>query len=79
MVCRNTRQKDAIIAYVKGEQWKSSSEIAAQLDYPMRGSMKYFLTINCINTTAAGAHSCFLTILLYGCNSANVYTPSLCQ
>jgi hypothetical protein len=65
-ICTNTRQKDAIIAHAKREPWRGSREIATELDYSNRGSVKYFLTINCVNNITLGAHICFLKIVLFG-------------
>jgi hypothetical protein len=78
-ICTNTRQIDAIIAHVKLEPWRGSSEIATELDYPSRGSVEYFLTISCINSTTLGAQISVLTFVLFGCNFSDVCTPSLLQ
>lgn len=37
------------------------------------GFPKYFVTISCNRTTTSGAHFCFQTIDLHGCNYANGY------
>jgi hypothetical protein len=42
-------------------------------DYPNLRFSKYLMTINCIYTTARGAHICFQTIVLYGCNFTSGY------
>jgi hypothetical protein len=35
------------------------------------------MTINCIRSTTRGAHNCYQTIVLYGCNFANGYINAL--
>jgi hypothetical protein len=42
-------------------------------DYPNRGSLKYFMTINCTHTTTCRVHICFQIFTLYGLHFANGY------
>jgi hypothetical protein len=37
-------------------------------DYPNRGSSKYIMTINCIDTTTHVVNICLQTSALYACN-----------
>jgi hypothetical protein len=47
--------KRIIIAAVEREPWRSSCNIAWQLDYPNCGPSKYFITMKYIHTTTRGA------------------------
>jgi hypothetical protein len=73
---RPPANEDAIISDLEREPWRSSHE---NWDYPNRGSSKYFITINCIHATTRGAHICFQTVVLYGCNFANGYDINTLQ
>jgi hypothetical protein len=78
---RTPANKDTTIVAVERELWIGSRNIAREnLDYPNRGSSKYFMMITCIHITTRAARLCFQTIGHYGCNFVNgcvINTPSL--
>jgi hypothetical protein len=68
---RTPANEDAILQLWNESRGEAHAISHDNWDYPNRGSSKYFMAINCVHTTTRGAHICFQTIVLYGCNFTN--------